>query len=66
MAKVFGAARLEAACERALEIGALNYGSIKSILDNRLEGRPINRRGEEVDQSHDLFHTNIRGSTYYH
>jgi len=66
MAKVFGAARLEAACERALEIGALSYGSVKSILDSRLDGRPVVRRGDDLDQTLDLFHTNIRGSTYYH
>lgn len=66
MAKVFGSARLEAACERALEIGALSYGSVKSILDSRLDGKPVVRRGDDLDQTLDLFHTNIRGSTYYH
>jgi len=66
MAKVFGSARLEAACERALEIGALSYGSVKSILDTRLDGKPVVRRGDDLDQTLDLFHPNIRGSTYYH
>jgi transposase len=66
MAKVFGTARLEAACERALEIGALSYGSVKSILDSRLDGKPVVRRADDFDQTLDLFHANIRGSTYYH
>jgi len=66
MNKVVGAARLEAACERALEIGALSYGSVKSILDSRLDGRPVVKRADDADATLDLFHTNIRGSTYYH
>ena len=28
----YGAERLEAACRRALDIGTLSYGSVKSIL----------------------------------
>ncbi len=67
MAKRYGADRLENACLRALEIGAMNYGSVKSILDNHLEGQPAprRRRGDD-DQTLDLLHPNIRGSTYYH
>ncbi len=66
MAKHYGADRLENACLRALEIGALNYGSVKSILDTHLDGQlsPRRRRGE--DDQLDLLHPNIRGSTYYH
>ena len=40
LAGSFGAARVEAAAERALEIGARTYGSVKSILDARLDRRP--------------------------
>ena len=40
LAGSFGAARLEAAAERAIEIGARTYGSVKSILDNKLDRRP--------------------------
>jgi hypothetical protein len=32
----FGGARLEAAATRAIEIGVLTYGSIRSILDHKL------------------------------
>src|ERR1700738_2650100 len=33
LARAFGVARLEAAATRASEIGALTYGSVRSILD---------------------------------
>jgi hypothetical protein len=32
--------RLEAACDRALELGAGTYASVKSVLDGRLDQRP--------------------------
>ena len=41
----YGAARVEAAAERAIEIGARTYGSVKSILDNKLDRRPAPQRG---------------------
>jgi len=37
LAKSHGTERLEAACERALEINARTYSSVKSILQNNLE-----------------------------
>ena len=69
LVKPVGADRLEAACLRALQIGTLNYGSVKSILDNRLDGQPVRRAGGDADRAiDDLFtsHPNIRGSGYYH
>jgi len=36
-ARPFGANRLEAAATRAIEIGTLTYGSVRSILDNKLD-----------------------------
>lgn len=69
LAKVFGEARLEAACLRALQVGARSYGSVKSILDNRLDGQPVRRgRGTEAgdDEGMTIPHPNIRGSGYYH
>ena len=44
LAGSYGAARVEAAAERAIEIGARTYGSVKSILDNKLDRRPAPRR----------------------
>jgi transposase len=58
----FGAARLEAAAERALEIGAKTYGSVKSILDNSLDRRPATARPAETTP---ILHPNIRGPRYY-
>jgi transposase len=68
LVKAFGAARVEAACLRALEIGARTYGSVRSILDNKLDGRPVPRlavaSGDEPPPA--SFHLNVRGSRYYH
>src|SRR5271163_1875053 len=59
----FGAARVEAAAERAIEIGARTYGSVKSILDARLDRRPAPKRPAETAP---IRHPNIRGPRYYH
>jgi transposase len=37
LVRPFGADRLEAATTRAIEIGTLTYGSVRSILDNKLD-----------------------------
>jgi hypothetical protein len=66
LAKPFGAGRVEAASLRALQIGTLNYGSVKSILDNRLDGQPIKRARGAEDDGPPIVHPNIRGSGYYH
>jgi putative transposase len=63
LAGSFGAARVEAAAERALEIGARTYGSVKSILDARLDRRPAPKRPAETAP---ILHPNIRGPRYYH
>ena len=61
--KRFGAARLEAAALRALEIGARNYPSLKSILEKGLDGQPLRPK----DSDHQpIDHGNIRGPGYYH
>ena len=67
LAASYGATRLEAACQRGLDIGAVSYGSIASILKNGLDKayRPAAEQdavadGEPVD------HPNIRGAAYYH
>ena len=68
LAKAFGSDRLEAACERALHVGAKSYGSVKSILDNRLDGQPVSRSrsSRDSDEAQAITHRNIRGSRYYH
>ena len=53
LAGPYGAERVEAAAERAIEIGAKTYGSVKSILDNKLDRTPAAkaRRGRGADPS---------------
>ena len=59
--KSYGAQRVDAACGRALEIGARTYGSVRSILDHRLETQPGQRKAATT-----IDHPNIRGAKYYH
>ena len=62
LAKTHGGERLEAACERALEIGATSYSSLASILKNNLERRAPRQAtdGPAID------HSNIRGPHHFH
>ena len=62
LARPFGAARLEAAAARAIEIGALTYGSVRSILDHKLDRHAAHQRPADGAS---IFHPNIRGSRYY-
>lgn len=62
LVKSYGRERVETACQRALEIGARTYGSVKSILANNLD-RQVSAR---ADDSAPVAHANIRGPHYYH
>jgi transposase len=62
LAKTFGRDRLEAACERAVEINARSYSSLHSILRNGLDRPPRTRATEEPA----ITHPNIRGANYFH
>ncbi len=62
LAKRYGPERLEAACARALEIGARSYTSVASILKNNLD----RTRPEPATDGPAITHANIRGSTYFH
>jgi transposase len=62
LAKGFGRERVNAACGRALEIGARTYGSVRSILDNHLERAAASARH---DAREPIDHPNIRGPRYY-
>jgi transposase len=62
LVKSCGRERLEAACGRALEIGARSFTSVNSILKNNLESkRPAPAADGPV-----IAHNNIRGSRYFH
>jgi transposase len=63
LAGPYGAERVEAAAERAIEIGAKTYGSVKSILDNKLDRKPAPKRATDAAP---IQHKNIRGPRYYH
>jgi len=62
LAKSHGRTRLEAACLRALEIGARSYTSVNSILKNNLD----RRRPEKATDGPAITHPNIRGAHYFH
>ena len=62
LAKRYGDARLEAACRRALTVGARSYRHVDSILKHGLDRMPA------PDSSpHDapVVHANLRGRDYY-
>ena len=64
LARHYGADRLEAACDRGLDIGARSYGSVQSILKHSLDRRPSPRPAAQGELVPD--HPNIRGPRYYH
>jgi transposase len=62
LGKSFGEERLEAACRRALRLGACSYKSIESILRQGLDRQALPEQ-QELELS--IEHENIRGSDYY-
>lgn len=67
LGKSYGGERLEAACRRALAIGALSYKSVESILKRRLDQQPLpDNETADATQAPLPDHANIRGAGYYH
>ena len=64
LARQYGPERLEAASLRALHCDLRSYGSIRSILENNLDQRPLRQADAEAPPIGS--HVNVRGSTYYH
>jgi len=62
LGKSYGTERLDAACRRALTIGACSYKSIESILKNGLDRTPL---PAPVPATAAPRHANIRGPEYY-
>ena len=62
LGKSYGTERLEAACRRALTIGACSYKSIESILKNGLDRTPL---PVSLPAAVAPRHANIRGPEYY-
>jgi transposase len=63
LGKSSSAERLEAACRRALTIGACSYKRMESILKHGLDRSPL---PEPPASPAGLQHSNIRGPAYYH
>ena len=62
LARSYGSKRVDAACERALAIGARSFTSVNSILKNNLDAkRPAGAADGPV-----IAHANIRGPHYFH
>jgi len=64
LSKSYGPHRLEAACERAVHIGACSYKSVLSILKSGLDQK--SQSYQEQNHSLPIAHENIRGAAYYH
>jgi transposase len=62
LGKSYGDARLEAACQRALALGACSYKSLESILKHGLDRHLLPQKPAATAGS---AHMNIRGPHYY-
>jgi transposase len=65
LGKVYGEARLEAACRRACFLRSFSYQSIKSILQHQLDKEPLPQTPEAMTQNTQKLHANLRGASYY-
>ena len=63
LSKKYGADRVEAASKRLLALGGGSYTSLKSILANGLESKPLPGQAPSIEP---VMHSNIRGNSYYH
>lgn len=60
--KRYGGDRLEAACERALVVGACSYRHVASILKHNLDRERLDDASDQAPVEHE----NVRGPDYYH
>lgn len=63
LVKRYGSTRLEAACQKAVSVGAYTRRSVASILDHGLDLLPP---APSPDFTSPLEHEKLRGPTYYH
>ncbi len=56
-----GPARLDAACQRALHCHSPKYRTVRTILENGQDSRPLPMQEENTTPSHE----NLRGSAYF-
>jgi transposase len=64
LGKKYGAPRLEAACARAVIVGARSYRHVDSILKHGLDRSPLPTVGEQTTIA-TVTHENVRGRDYY-
>jgi hypothetical protein len=64
LAQRYGSERVEAACQRALAVGARSYTRVESILRAGLDAVPLPAEVEPTGPG--IEHENIRGPGYYH
>lgn len=62
LGKTYTPARLEAACERALRVGAVRYQSLKTMLERGLDRQPLPDTERVIAMPR---HSNIRGADYF-
>lgn len=62
LSNLYGALKLEKACQKALLVGATRYQQIEAILKNNLEEIETNNTTNDTPT---ISHNNIRGSNYY-
>jgi transposase len=65
LGKLYGEARLEAACKRACFLRSFSFQSIKSILQHQLDKEPLPQSPEPTNQNTQKLHANLRGASYY-
>ena len=63
LSKSYSSVRFEAACQRALTLGAFSRKSVLSILRSGLDSQPLPCAEPAVPPP--LLHDNVRGSSYY-
>jgi transposase len=61
LGKIYGEDRLEAACARVLQVNAISYTSVKSVLKTGLDREPLRAAATTIP----VDHPNIRGAEYY-
>jgi hypothetical protein len=65
-----GKERLELACAKAFAIRSPSYKTVKTMLEQRMEGAPLRgdtrSREHKVELSDSLGADNVRGGGYYH
>ena len=64
LSRSYDAARVEAACHRALVLEVCSYQSIKSILKTGKDAEDLPAKGPDPLNGHQS-HPNVRGKTYY-